>query len=66
MAWHIAPVIREMENARVSVGLLASQNSVGYTARLNQEGVTQPTPLTTPNSGLGNFWFANQKTTPTL
>ena len=66
MAWHIAPIIREMENARVSVGLLSSQNSVGYTVRNAVEGSTQPTPVTTPNGGIGNFWFANQKTTPTL
>jgi hypothetical protein len=66
MAFHIAPLIREMENARVSVGLLSSPNSTGYTQRVAQEGVTQPTPLVTPNGGIGNFWFANQKTAPAL
>ena len=66
MAFHIAPLIREMENARVALGLLQNLNSVGYTERAAQEGVTQPTPITTPNGGLGNFWFQNQKTTPTL
>lgn len=66
MAMHIAPLIREMDNARVTLGVLINLNSVGYTERQAQEGVTQPTPLVTPNGGIGNFWFLNQKTTPTL
>lgn len=66
MPQHIAPIIREMENARIALGLLQNLNSIGYTERNAAEGVTQPTPVTTPNGGIGNFWFQNQKTTPTL
>lgn len=65
--WHIAPCIREMENARLSAGLLISpQVSVGYTVRQAQEGVTQPTPSTQPSGGLGNWFFTGNKYTPTL
>jgi hypothetical protein len=66
MPFHIAPIIREMENARVTLGLLQNLNSVGYTVRNAAEGVSQPAPSTAPSGGIGNFWFLNQKTTPTL
>lgn len=66
MGNHIAPLIREMDNARIALGNIQNLSMVGYTERNAQEGVTQPTPITTPNGGLGNFWFLNQKTTPTL
>lgn len=66
MPFHIAPLIREMENARVALGLLQNQNTVGYTVRNAVEGVSQPLPVTTPAGGIGNFWLQNQRTTPTL
>jgi hypothetical protein len=69
MSFHIAPLIRSMEEARQTVGLLPAGNgldTVGYTVRKAQEGVTQPTPIITPNGGIGNFWFTGVKTTPTL
>lgn len=66
MGMHYAPLIREMDNARITLGVLINLNSVGYTERNNAEGVTQPIPVTTANGGLGNFWFLNQRTTPTL
>lgn len=67
MSFHVAPLIREMEVARAAVGLLSTPDSVGYTVTKAQEtGGTRPTPVVTPNGGIGNFWFANQKTTPSL
>lgn len=77
MGNYIAPLLREMNNARASTGLYKyTGNSTGYTERQAQEGVTQPTPLVTPNGGIGNFYFAGsnrsttdgtgQKQTPTL
>lgn len=66
MAMHIAPLIREMDEARISLGVLLDLDSVGFTERSAQEGVTQPTPIVTLNGGIGNFWFLNQKTTPSL
>jgi hypothetical protein len=66
VVWHIAPGIREMENARLSAGLIIQAVSVGYTVRQAQEGVTQPTPITTPNGGLTNWYFTGSKYTPTL
>jgi hypothetical protein len=66
MGFHIAPLIRSMEEARIAVGLLPDSDTVGYTERVAQEGVTQPTPSVTPAGGIGNFWFTGIKTTPTL
>lgn len=67
MSFHIAPLIREMEQARISLGLLPTGDSVGYTVRKAQETAgTVPTPVVTPAGGIGNFWFANQQTAPSL
>ena len=67
MSFHVAPLIREMEQARISLGLLKALDSVGYTeTRTAEQAGTRPTPVVTPNGGLGNFWFANQKTVPSL
>jgi hypothetical protein len=67
MAFHVAPLIREMENARVTLGVLQNLNTVGYTVTSAQESAgTRPTPSVTPAGGLGNFWFLNQKTVPAL
>lgn len=67
MSFHVAPIIREMEQAKISLSLLQSLDSVGYTVRKAQETAgTVPTPSVTPAGGIGNFWFANQKTIPAL
>lgn len=67
MAMPVAPIIREMANARVALGLLVNLNSVGYTVTAAQETAgTRPTPSVTAAGGIGNFWFANQKTVPVL
>jgi len=70
MPFHIAPMLRERENAAIAAGLLKSLSSVGYTERNAAEGVSQPTPIITPNGGIGNFYFAGSngglKQTPTL
>lgn len=70
MAFHIAPIIREMEEARQTVGLLPAgtkNDSVGYTLINAQEAAgTRPTPKVTADGGIGNFWFLNQKTVPAL
>jgi len=70
MSFHIAPLLRERENAAISAGLLINQSTVGYTERAAQEGVTQPTPLVTPAGGIGFFYFAGSNNgaqqTPTL
>jgi len=63
---HIAPILREMENARLSAGLIIQPVSAGYTVRQAQEGVTQPTPLTTPNGGLNYWYFTGSRYSPTL
>lgn len=66
--WHIAPGLREMENARLSAGLLgpSTQVSQGYVVRQLQEGVTEPTPVTTPNGGLSYWYFTGTRYSPTL
>jgi hypothetical protein len=67
MAFHVAPIIREMENARVTLGVLQSLNSVGYTETVAAENAgTRPTPSVQPSGGIGNFWLLNQKTAPAL
>jgi hypothetical protein len=66
MSWHYAPIIREMEEARITLLNIIDQDSVGFTRRSAAEGVTQPTPIVTANGGIGNFWFLNQQTTPSL
>lgn len=63
MGMHIAPFIREMDNARITAGLLINLNSTGYTERVAQEQAgTVPTPV----APFGFFYFAGQKLTPTL
>lgn len=67
MAMHIAPIIREMDKARVALGLLINLDSVGYTiGRAQEVAGTRPTPKVSADGGIGNFWFQNQKTTPVL
>lgn len=67
MAMHVAPLIREMDNARVALGVLVNLASVGYTVTVAQEAAgTRPTPLVTGAGGIGNFWLLNQRTTPAL
>jgi hypothetical protein len=65
MAWHYAPVIRQMENARVSAGLLTSYSSVGFTERVAVEGVTQPLPVDYPAAANNWFYFGGQRISPT-
>ncbi len=67
MSFHVAPLIREQEIARVGLGLLQNLDSVGYTVTKAQETAgTRPTPSVTAAGGIGAFWFANQKTNPSL
>ncbi len=63
--WHVAPVIRQMEDARVTANLLTAQASVGYTERVAVEGVSQPTPTNYPSGGSAAFYFGGSKQTPT-
>lgn len=63
MSLHIAPTLREMENAKASAGLIQTVNSVGYTERQAQEGVTQPTPHV---AWVNGYYFVGTKYTPTL
>ncbi len=57
-SFHIAPLLRERENAQVSAGLLQNLPSTGYTQRTAQEVAgTVPTPVVTPNGGIGKFYF---------
>jgi hypothetical protein len=62
MPLHVAPTIREMEKAKESLALIETLNSVAYTEVSAAEGVTRPVP----HGSWGNFWFANQKTPPSL
>ncbi len=64
MSFHYAPVIREMEEARIALGVLQNLDTVGYTRRAAVEGVSQPSINTNPSGGIGNFWLLNQRTTP--
>jgi hypothetical protein len=64
--WHYAPVIRQMEDARVTAGLLMNLASVGYTIRAAQEGagtVCQPTDY--PANSNDYFYFGGQQIAPT-
>jgi hypothetical protein len=64
---HTAPLIREMDEARQTAGLLNLLDSVGYTVRKAQETAGQvPTPKVTPDGGIGYFYFGGQKITPSL
>jgi hypothetical protein len=61
MAMHTAPTIREMDNARVTAGLLINLDSVGYTVTEAQEDAgTRPAPAVVK----GFFYFAGSKITP--
>jgi hypothetical protein len=75
MPFHIAPILRERENAAIAAGLLINQSSTGYTVRRTQETSNiVPTPVITAAGGIGNTWFGGsnlvgnlgQLTTPTL
>jgi hypothetical protein len=63
--WHYQPVIRQMEDARITAGLLQQLASVGYTERSAAEGVTVPTPTNYPAGGNAFFYFGGQQITPT-
>lgn len=67
MAMHVAPIIREMDEARQTAGLLSNLDSVGYTVTKAQETAgTRPTPKVTPDGGIGFFYFGGQKIAPAL
>ena len=67
MAMHYAPLIREMDEARITAGLLINLDSVGFTVQRAEEVAgTAPTPLVTPNGGIGFFYFGGQKISPAL
>ncbi len=66
MSWHIAPIIREMEETRITLGNIQDYDSTGFTQRSAAEGVSQPTPSVTAAGGIGNFWLYNRLTTPSL
>ena len=61
MGMHIAPLIRQMDNARITVGLLQNIPSVGYTLIEAQEDAnTRPAPPVV----LGFFYFVGNQVTP--
>lgn len=61
MGVHIAPVIRQMDNARITAGLLQNIPSVGYTLIEAQEDAgTRPAPPVV----LGFFYFGGSQITP--
>ncbi len=64
-AYHYAPVIRQMENARQSAGLLPSLSSIGVTERVAAEGVTVPTPVNYPAGSNDFFYFGGSRQAPT-
>jgi len=62
--WHVAPVIRQMENARVEAGLLPELASVGYTEQVGEEQAgTTPQPVNWPTGAY--FYFGGSRQTPT-
>ena len=63
--WHVAPVIRQMENARIDAGLLTALASVGYTETAAAEGVTRPSPVNYPSGSSDYFYFGGQQLSPT-
>lgn len=63
--WHVAPMIRQMEDARATVGNIQALASVGYTETAAQEGVTRPTPTNYPAVGGAFFYFGGSRQTPT-
>lgn len=61
MPWHFHPLLRSLEKAEESLGLIKSLNSVGYTVQLAEEQAgTSPAPALSD----GFFWFLGQKITP--
>lgn len=64
--WHVAPVIRQMEDARVAAGLLAALASVGYTEVAAAEAAgTRPAPTNFPSGSNDYFYFGGSRQTPT-
>lgn len=64
--FHVAPVIRQMEDARVTAGLLQNLASAGYTVRAAQESAgTVPLPTNYPSASNDFFYFGGQRITPT-
>lgn len=64
--WHVAPVIRQMENARIDAGLLTALASVGYTEQLAEETAqTTPQPTNYPAAANNYFYFGGSRQTPT-
>ena len=64
--WHVAPVIRQMEDARVTAGLLQALASVGYTEVAAAEAAnTRPAPTNYPAGSNDFFYFGGQQIVPT-
>jgi len=64
--WHYAPVIRQMEDARIQAGLLTALASVGYTEQVAKENAgTTPQPVDYPASANNWFYFGGQRISPT-
>jgi len=64
--WHVAPVIRQMEDARVTAGLLLALASVGYTETVALENAgKRPSPTDYPANANNWFYFGGQRITPT-
>lgn len=62
MGIHVAPVIREMDNAKISNGTLPNLNSVGYSVTTAQEAsgtVNTPgfEPRCAPQVPIGYFYY---------
>jgi hypothetical protein len=70
--WHVAPIIRQMEDARISVGLLIPLASVGYTVQVGEETNTYatntgvaPPPSNWPLGSNTYFYFGGSRQVPT-
>lgn len=64
--WHVAPVIRQLEDARITVGLLIPLASVGYTEQVAEETAgTTPQPTNWPLGSNTYFYFGGSRQTPT-
>jgi len=64
--WHVAPVIRQMEDARITAGLLPALASAGYTLTVAQETQQQRVqPTNYPSGSSDYFYFGGSRQTPT-
>jgi len=64
--WHVAPVIRQMEDARIQVGLLQPLASVGYTVTAAAEVAGARVQPSDYPAGANNwFYFGGQQISPT-